>query len=69
VFLVNEKIDYKKTLVPGKEYDLPVCIIEHLSERGTAQWEVYDNPDGSRDTRISHKTPRFALRTSYAKAS
>lgn len=66
VYFRNEEIDFKKTLVPGKSYDLPLCIIKHLSKRGTAVWKWFDNPDGSRETRIANTTPRFALRTSYA---
>lgn len=66
VYLRNEKIEYKKTLTPGKAYDLPLCVIDHLSKRGTAIWKWFDNPDGSRETRKSGMEPRFSLRTSYA---
>jgi len=66
VYLRNDKIEYKKTLIPGKTYDLPHCICEYLSGKGTPEWKWYDNPDGSRETRKASTTPRFALRTVYA---
>lgn len=65
VLLSNEMIEYKETLVPGKVYDLPLCVIDYLSQKGTAIWEWFDNPDGSRETRKSSMDPRFALRTVY----
>lgn len=65
VYLRNHMIDYKETLIPGKTYDLPHCIIDHLSKKGTPEWKWYDNPDGSRETRISHYNPRFSLRTVF----
>lgn len=65
VLLSNEMIEYKETLVPGKIYDLPLCVIDYLSQKGTAVWEWFDNPDGSRETRKAGMDPRFALRTVY----
>ena len=65
VYLSNHLIDYKETLFPGKTYDLPRVIINHLAERGVPVWEWFTNPDGSKETRISHKDPRFTLRTIY----
>lgn len=65
VFLSNDKIHYEKTLVPGKQYDLPICVVEHLAEKGVPVWKWYDNPDGSKETRISHMNPRFSLRSVY----
>jgi len=70
VYLSNELIHYDRTkpkdqLVPGKEYDLPRCIIEHLSKRGTSVWKWFDNTDGSRETRKAGMVPRFSLRTVY----
>jgi len=65
VYLRNHLIDFKQTLIPGKEYDLPHCIINHLSERGVPQWKWFDNPDGSRETRISSYNPRFSFRTVF----
>lgn len=66
VFLSNHLIHFDETLIPGKTYDLPECIINHLSEKGTPVWKWFDNPDGSKETRISHKEPRFQLRTIYS---
>ena len=66
VFLSNHLIHFDETLIPGKTYDLPECIINHLAEKGTPVWKWYDNPDGSKETRISHKEPRFQIRTIYA---
>lgn len=70
VFLSNDMIHFDRTarkdqLVPGQTYDLPRCIVTHLAEKGTPIWKWFDNPDGSRETRKSGVTPRFALRTIY----
>lgn len=70
VYLSNDLIHYDRTklkdqLVPGKEYDLPRVIIQHLGERGVPVWQWFDNADGSRETRKASVTPRFALRTVY----
>jgi len=68
VFVSNHLIHYDETLIPGKSYDLPECIINHLSEKGTPVWKWFDSPDGSKETRISHKEPRFQIRTVYQEA-
>lgn len=65
VFLSNHLIHFDEVLIPGKSYDLPECIINHLAEKGNPVWAWFDNPDGSRETRVSHKEPRFQLRTIY----
>ncbi len=65
VYVSNDIIHYDETLVPGKTYDLPVYIITYLSEKGTPVWKWFDLPDGSKETRVDHKVPRFALRTVY----
>lgn len=65
VYLRNHLIEYKNTLIPGKEYDLPHCVINHLSEKGVPVWKWFDNPDGSRETRIESYKPRFSLRTVF----
>lgn len=65
VFLSNHLIHFDMTLIPGKTYDLPECIINHLADRGTPVWKWIDLPDGSKETVISHKEPRFSLRTVY----
>ena len=65
VYLLNDIIEFKMTLEPGKEYELPRCVVQHLAEKGTPVWKWFNNPDGSKETRISHTDPRFALRTMY----
>jgi len=65
VYLSNEMIEFKQTLIPGKLYDLPLCIIDYLSQKGTAIWEWHENPDGSKETRKTAMDPRFALRSVY----
>lgn len=71
VFISNDMIHFDRTkpkdqLRPGQAYDLPRCVIQHLSERGIPVWKWFDNPDGSKETRRDSFTPRFALRTVYA---
>jgi len=68
VFVSNHLIHFEETLIPGKSYELPECIINYLAEKGTPVWKWFDNADGSKETRISHKEPRFALRTVYSEA-
>jgi len=65
VFLSDHLIHFEKTLYPGKDYDLPDCVIHHLEEKGYPIWDWVDLPDGSKETRIINKTPRFSLRTVY----
>ena len=65
VFLSNDMIDFKMTLIPGKTYELPRCVISYLAKKGTPNWQWFDNADGSRETRVASMDPRFALRTIY----
>jgi len=65
VYLSNDKIHFEQELVPGQRYDLPECVIDHLSARGTAIWDWVDLPDGSRVTKKVDVTPRFNLRTVF----
>ena len=65
VFLSNHLIHFDQMLYPGKTYDLPRVIINYLAEKGVPIWKWYTNSDGSTETRISHKEPRFTLRTVY----
>ncbi len=65
VYLFNEMIDFKQKLTPGMTYDLPLCIVDHLADRGEARWEQIKNPDGSSDTRKAGNRPRFAIRSVY----
>jgi len=66
IYVSNSMIEFKETLIPGKTYDLPQCIVSYLAEKGVPVWKWFDKADGSRETGVSHKEPRFALRTIYA---
>jgi hypothetical protein len=68
VFLSNSLIHFDKTLTPGQTYDLPECIVHHLSTRENPEWAWFDNADGSRETRIKSKKPRFSLNSVYQEA-
>jgi hypothetical protein len=63
VYLSNDMIEFKMRLIPGKVYDLPRCVVDYLAKKGTPIWKWFNNPDGSRETRVASKTPRFSLRT------
>jgi hypothetical protein len=63
VYKSDDIIDFKMKLYPGKTYDLPVYIVNYLMKKGTPEWKWADNPDGSRETRISHYKPRFSIRS------
>lgn len=66
VHLSNHLIHYDETLIPGQAYDLPECIVDHLSKCENPVWGWFDNPDGSRETRVKSKTPRFSLTPVYS---
>lgn len=65
VYVSNSLIHYDETLIPGRTYDLPECIVAHLSEKGDPEWGWVDLPNGERETRIIRKKPRFSLTTVY----
>lgn len=65
VYLSDHLIHFDEKLIPGKTYDLPECVIHHLAEKGNPVWKWFENSDGSKETRISHKEPRFSLTTVY----
>ena len=65
VYLSNSNIHFEETLIPGKAYDLPECVVHYLGEKGNPVWKWRDLPDGGKETFMSHKEPRFALRTVY----
>ena len=65
VFVSDDKIHFEETLVPGKTYDLPEYIVHYLSEKGNPVWKWYEDKDGGKETRISHKEPRFSLTPIY----
>jgi hypothetical protein len=62
VYKSDDMIDFKIKLKPGKTYTLPVYIIDYLSSKGYPVWKVVDKADGSKDTVIDHKNPRFTFR-------
>ena len=66
VYKSDHMIHYDKKLIPGQKYDLPLYIIDYLSDKGTPVYERYTKADGSEDTRVVSKTPRFAIRTIYS---
>lgn len=66
VHLSNHLIHFEETLYPGKTYDLPCVVINYLADKGVPHWEWFTNPDGSSETRLDRKEPRFSLRTVYA---
>lgn len=65
VYKSDDMIDFKMVLHPGKEYELPVYIVDYLSKKGSPIWKWQTHADGSKETYISHYTPRFAIRTVY----
>ena len=65
VFISDSMIDFELKLYPGQTYDLPLYVIDHLADKGTPIYDWFDNADGSRETRMISKTPRFAIRTIY----
>lgn len=65
VYYSGSLIHFEKTLVPGKIYDLPHCIVNYLSELGDPVWGWVDLPDGGRETQVVRKNPRFVLQTVY----
>lgn len=65
VYLSNDMIEYKIKLVPGKTYDIPRCVVSYLASKGTPIWKWFENPDGSKETRVASMDPRFSLRTIY----
>ena len=68
VFLSNYLIHFDEMLIPGKTYDLPECIVHHISTRENPQWGWCENADGSKETRIVNKVPRFSLTQVYQEA-
>ncbi len=65
VMLSNHLIHFDEMLTPGKEYDLPECIVHYLSEKGLPIWDWVTLRDGSRETQIVNKQPRFSLTNVY----
>jgi len=64
-FLSNHLIHFDKTLVPGKEYDLPRVVINYLVSLGRPNWKIVEKPDGSVDTYIDGYESRFSIRSVF----
>lgn len=65
VFLSNHLIHYDEKFIPGKEYDVPECVIHYLTSKGYPRWEWRTLKDGSRETFYGGKSPRFSIVTVY----
>lgn len=65
----NADIDYHKTLEPNVPYDLPEVIIEHLANRGTNIYDMFENKQKDapnitkKITKVIGRRPRFAIRS------
>lgn len=68
VFVSNHLIHFDEKLQPGKVYDLPECIVSYLSDKGYPVWDWVTLSDGSKETRMTGKKPRFSLTTVYQEA-
>lgn len=65
ILLSNDMIDFKMKIKPGQKVQLPRCVIEHIANKGKPKFKWFDNPDGSKETRVAYQEPRFAVRTIY----
>lgn len=65
VFLSNALIHYDEKLTPGQTYDLPECIVAYLSDKANPEWGWVHNADGSSETKIVNRKPRFSLTPIY----
>jgi hypothetical protein len=68
VFVSNHLIHFDEKLMPGKVYELPECIVSYLADKGYPVWDWVTLSDGSRETRMTGKQPRFSLTTVYQEA-
>ena len=66
VHLSNHLIHYEKKLIPGKIYDIPVCVLHFLEKRGHPVWNWFEGKNGARETGIDHYDPRFAISNVYS---
>ncbi len=63
VFLSNHLVHYDELWTPGKEYDVPECVVHHVSEKANPIWGWVTLPDGSKETQVLRKDYRFSIRT------
>ena len=66
VYLSNDRIHFDETLIPGKQYDLPRVVLDFLASKGRPIWEWITKPDGTTETRVVRKEPRFSMQTVYS---
>jgi len=66
VFLSNHMIEFKDKLIPGRTYDLALCVIDYLAKKGTPVYDMFDLPNGDRISKEVSRNPRFALRNVYS---
>lgn len=57
----NAVIDFDSTVMPGKEVEMPECIIDFLHELVYPQYKEVTHKDGTSETVFSHDLPRFAV--------
>lgn len=69
VYLEDEMIYYKEKLIPGRTYDLPLNVIDHLASKGNPIWDWVEKPNGEKETKKVATDPRFALRTVYSETA
>jgi hypothetical protein len=48
--IVKEYLDWNKTLVPGRVYELPVPVVEFLNSRSEPTYAERDDPENPRQT-------------------
>ena len=65
VHVSNHLIHFDQKLKPGQIYDLPQCIVHHLSEKGYPIWGYRNKPDGTKETVKVDQKPRFSLTSVY----
>ena len=65
IFVSNHLIHYDEKFYPGKTYDVPECIVHYLADKGYPVWSWVTLSDGSRETQVTGKQPRFSLTTVY----
>jgi hypothetical protein len=65
VLLSNHLIHFEQKLYPGKEYDLPECVVHYLSEKGYPVWGYVTLADGSRETQKIGMRSRFSVTTVF----
>jgi hypothetical protein len=60
-FLSNHLIHFEQELTAGNEYDLPECVVDYLAKKGYPVWGWVTLKDGSKETAMINKTPRFSV--------